>query len=412
MIEAEALPLVTVVTPSFNQARFIRATIESVLSQDYPNIEYIIIDGGSTDGTSGVVAPFSDRLTFISEKDLGQADAINKGLRMGRGSIVAYLNSDDVFLPGAVSAAVAELAANPELGAVYGEGYRIDADGNVIARFEVTESYNLWKLVNVSDYILQQTVFWQRSVFDSIGFFDLDLHYGLDWEILMRTGKRYVMGYIPQFMGCLREYPEAKTSAGGAQRFKEIARILRTHSSYRYPPAYVIYGLDTYEKIVCRRIAVMFRWWPRLAHKLQRAVIRISHQIIGKLAVHSQGLYSDGWASTRVAYMLPPCDGRYIEVIVTLPPGPLERQSIVVRNGRRILARESFTTGTFTLNIPVPEDRWDATLSFTIEAERHFTPEGADRRRLCYILEGVRLSNRYQLPGIGQAAAAQFSRPI
>lgn len=399
VFELEALPLVTVVTPSFNQARFIRATIESVLSQDYPNIEYIIMDGASTDGTSGVVAPYSDRLTIISEKDRGQADAINKGFRMARGSIVAYLNSDDLFLPGAVSAAVAALAEHPELGAVYGEGYRIDSDGNVIARFEVTEPYNLWRLVNVSDYILQQTVFWRRSVFDTIGFFELDLHYGLDWEILMRTGKRYFMGYIPQFMGCLREYPEAKTSAGGAQRFREIARILRMHSSYRYPPAYVIYGLDTYEKIVSRRVGALFGWWPRLARKLQHGVIRFSHQIIGKFAVHAQGIYSDGWASTRVQYMLPPCDGRYIEMTVTLPPGPLDRQSIVVRNGRKIFARESFGTGTFTLSIPVPEDRWDATLSFTIEAARHFVPDGADSRQLCYILENVGFSERYQLPG-------------
>lgn len=399
MIESEALPLVTVVTPSFNQARFIRATIESVLSQDYPNIEYIIMDGGSTDGTSGVVAPYSDRLTFISEKDRGQADAINKGFRMARGSILSYLNSDDLFLPGAVSAAVAALGENPELGAVYGEGYRIDADGNVIARFEVTEPYNLWKLVNVSDYILQQTVFWRRPVFDTIGFFDLNLHYGLDWEILMRTGKRFFMGYVPQFMGCLREYPEAKTSAGGAQRFREIAQILRSHSSYRYPPAYIIYGLDTYEKIVAGRIEALFRWWPRLGRKLQRGVLRISHHLIGKLAVHSQGIYSDGWASTRVHLMLPPSDGRYIELTLTLPPGAIERQSILVRSGRQVFARESFAQGTFTLSIPVPEHLWDGALAFTIETSRYFTPEGADRRRLCYLLEKVGYSARFQLPG-------------
>jgi glycosyltransferase involved in cell wall biosynthesis len=398
-MENEALPLVTVVTPSFNQARFIKATIESVLSQDYPHIEYIIIDGGSTDGTNAVVAPYSERLTFLSEKDRGQGDAINKGFKMASGSIVAYLNSDDLYLPGAVGAAVAALRSNPEFGAVYGEGYRIDADGNVIARFEVTEEYNLWKLVNVSDYILQQTVFWRRSIFDTIGFFDLDLHYGLDWEILMRTGKRYVMGYVPQFMGCLREYPEAKTSAGGAQRFREIARILRAQSSCRFPPAYFIYGLDTYEKIVCRRLGTLFGWWPRLARKLQRGVLRVSHYWIGQAATHSQGLYSDGWASTRVHLMLPPSDGRYIDLIVTLPPAPVERQSIVVRSGRRIFARESFGAGTFTLSIPVPEDLWDAALTFTIETRRYFTPEGADRRRLCYLLEKVGYSERYQLPG-------------
>ncbi len=399
MMETEALPLVTVVTPSFNQARFIRATIESVLSQDYPNIEYIIVDGGSTDGTSAVVAPYGGRLTFRSERDRGQGDAINKGFQMANGSIVAYLNSDDIFLPGAVSAAVAALKENPELGAVYGEGYRIDADGNVISRFEVTEAYNLWKLVNVSDYILQQTVFWRRSVFDTIGYFDLDLHYGLDWEILMRTGKRYVMGYIAQFMGCIREYPEAKTSAGGAQRFREIARILRSQSTYRYPPAYFIYGLDTYEKIVCRRIGAVFGWWPRLARKLQRGVLRVSHYWIGQAATHSQGIYADGWASTRVHQMLPPSDGRYIELTVTLPPSPVERQSVVVRSGRRVFARESFGPGTFTLNIPVPENLWNETLSFTIEAAHHFVRGTEDRRRLCYLLENMKYSERYQLPG-------------
>lgn len=398
-MDRESPPLVTIVTPSFNQAKFIAATIESVLSQDYPNIEYIVVDGGSTDGTSGVVAPYTDRLTFISEIDRGQADAINKGLRMAHGSIVAYLNSDDLLLPGAVSAAVSALGEDPDLGAVYGEGYRIDASGDVIARFEVTESFNLWKLVNVSDYILQQTVFWRREVFDTIGFFDLDLHYGLDWEVLMRTGKRYFMRYLPKFMGCLREYPEAKTSAGGAQRFREIARILHRQSSTRFPPAYFIYGLDTYEKIACLRIDALFSRWPRVARKLRNAVVRFSHRYIGKLAVHSQGLYTDGWASTRAHYMLPPCNGRFIELTVTLPAGTIERQSISVRGGGRVFSRESFQTGTFTLSIPVPEELWSDTLTFTIEAARHFVPGGADNRRLCYILDSVAFSERYQLPG-------------
>src|SRR5579864_7213135 len=99
-------PLVTIVTPSYNQGRFIRATIESVLSQDYPSIEYIIMDGGSTDETAAVVGEYKGRLTFISEHDRGQSHAINKGFRMARGEIVSWLNSDDIILPGAVSHAV------------------------------------------------------------------------------------------------------------------------------------------------------------------------------------------------------------------------------------------------------------------------------------------------------------------
>src|SRR5580704_13013939 len=158
-------PLVTIVTPSFNQGRFIRATIESVLSQDYPNLEYIIMDGGSTDETSAIAAEYGTRLKWISEKDRGQSHAINKGFRMAKGEIVSWLNSDDIILPGAVACAVNAFSRNPRLGAVYGEGYQIDIDGNIKCRFPATEPFNLWKLIYLSDYILQQTAYFRRSVF-------------------------------------------------------------------------------------------------------------------------------------------------------------------------------------------------------------------------------------------------------
>ena len=122
-------PLVTIVTPSYNQGRFIRATIESVLSQDYPHVEYIIMDGGSTDETAAVVEPYRDRLTWISEKDRGQSHAINKGFRMAKGEIVAWLNSDDTIAPGAITHAVEAFERQPGAGAVYGEGYLMDEDG-------------------------------------------------------------------------------------------------------------------------------------------------------------------------------------------------------------------------------------------------------------------------------------------
>src|SRR5947209_8247056 len=117
-------PLVTVVTPSLNQGQFIRATIESVLSQDYPNFEYIIMDAGSTDETAAVVKDYASRLTFISEKDRGQSHAINKGFRMARGEVLSWLNSDDTFLPGSIRTAVTGFLRNPAAGAVYGEGYQ------------------------------------------------------------------------------------------------------------------------------------------------------------------------------------------------------------------------------------------------------------------------------------------------
>src|ERR1700693_3648321 len=140
-----AQPLVTIVTPSYNQGQFIRTTIESVLSQDYPHIEYIIMDGGSKDETAAMVKEYGSRLTWISEKDRGQSHAINKGFRMARGSIISWLNSDDLILPGAVRKAVDGFRQNPEAGAVYGEGYLIDREGKTTGRFPCTEPFNLWK---------------------------------------------------------------------------------------------------------------------------------------------------------------------------------------------------------------------------------------------------------------------------
>ena len=151
-------PLVSIITPSYNQGRFIRATIQSVLAQDYPELEYIVMDGGSADETRSVVKDYASRLTFVSEKDRGQSHAINKGFRLARGSILFWLNSDDVILPGAVRSAVDEFARSPATGAVYGQGYLMDKEGAVTSPFSATGPFNLWKLVYLSDYILQQTL--------------------------------------------------------------------------------------------------------------------------------------------------------------------------------------------------------------------------------------------------------------
>src|SRR5439155_10404373 len=118
-----------------------------------------------------------------------------------------------------------------------------------------------WKLIYLSDYILQQTVYFRKSVFNDVGLLDENLHWGLDWDLLIRIGKRYPLQYIPEYMGCLREYGEAKSFSGGARRFRELVRIMRRHGGLRYPPGYISYGLDTYEKIVC---AMIERWTPRL----------------------------------------------------------------------------------------------------------------------------------------------------
>ena len=393
------LPLVTVITPSYNQGRFIRETIESVLSQQYPNLEYIVMDGLSSDDTAQVCAEYADRLTFVAEKDQGQSDAINKGFAVARGEIVAWLNSDDVFLPGAIERAVEAFLREPELGAVYGEGYQVDVDGEVKQRFAVTEPFNLWKLVYMSDYILQQTVFFRREVFDEVGWLDRDLHYGMDWEILIRIGKRFMLRYLPYYMGSLREHGEAKTATGGAVRFRELTTIMRRHGKLRFPPGYVIYGLETYQRIWNQWIAKIFHGaFSRIGTKLQALVARICQKAIHHTVRECQGLYADGWATKRLRYMMPPGHGRFLEIDVSLPEGMFERQRLTLLIEGQAIAIESFGSGDYRLSIRLPERCWDQTVEFIIEADRVFTaPQNAavrDDRKLCYILRGVSYSER------------------
>src|SRR5580658_2111203 len=316
-------PLVTIVTPSYNQGPFIRSTIESVLSQDYSSLEYIIMDGGSTDETASVVKDYSSRLTWISEKDRGQSHAINKGFRMARGKIVSWLNSDDTILAGAVRTAVDALKREPDAGAVYGEGYCMNKEGVITCKFPHTQPFNLWKLVHLSDYILQQTVYFRRSCVEEIGFLKEDLHFVMDWDLLIRIALKHPVLYVPEYLGCIREYPEAKSFSGGARRISEIRQVLGEHTGLRYPPGYIVYGLDTYRKIWCDWVEERTPPILRLPGAKLRSLISIACGLwIDRTIAHSQGWYPDGWAGRTVRVMLPPTRGRAILIEGELPNNP------------------------------------------------------------------------------------------
>ena len=237
-------PLVSIITPSYNQGHFIEETINSVLDQKYPNLEYIIIDGCSTDNSLSIIKKYERRLKWISEQDYGQSNAINKGFRLAKGDIVAWLNSDDTYMPGAVNEAV-EYFKHHNVALVYGEGNIIDEHGKKVKRFEATQSFDLWTLVNVWDYIMQPTTFFKKEALASIGYLDESLHWTMDWDLWIRLAKKFEVGYINKILANSREYEETKTSTGSWKRFAEICKVLRRYGEKRYPPAYFIYGAST-----------------------------------------------------------------------------------------------------------------------------------------------------------------------
>ena len=385
-------PLVSIITPSFNQGHFIQATIESVLSQDYPHVEYIIMDGGSTDSTADVVRPYQDSLTFISEKDRGQTHAINKGLLLAKGDIVAYLNSDDTLLPGAIRTAVDAMGAHPTVGAIYGDGYQIDFHGNVKNKFPFTEPFNLWKLTFVLDYILQQSVFFRRACLQEIGWFNEDLHFGMDWDILVRLGKRYGLAYVPAELGCLREYEAAKSFAGGARRFQELGDLVRAQSGEKFPPGWWFYGLDTYDKIGAEHIR---RWLPGpLGRYVATRFVHLCRYRIDQEQYHSQGLFPDGWAAETLHWMLPACHANAV-IRGALPAWakPLERQHLRVYVNGRLITEQQPGPGEFTITVPLQHTPEPRAAVLRIEAETAVVPAreglGADSRRLAWQILGI-----------------------
>ncbi len=219
-----SLPLVTIVTPSFNQARFLEATLRSVLEQDYPHIEYIIVDGGSTDGSVDIIRRYAERLSWwISEKDSGQSEAVNKGLQRARGEIIGWLNSDDVYLPGAFSAAVAAFHSHPEAGLVYGDALAINAHGQPFNRMRARQ-YTLADLL-AFNIICQPAAFMRRSVLEQVNYLDPRYHLLMDNLLWMYMARIAPIVYIPQTWAAARYHEQAKNRTRGAAYGRE-AKVL------------------------------------------------------------------------------------------------------------------------------------------------------------------------------------------
>ncbi len=282
-------PVVSIVTPSFNQGAFIHQTIDSVLGQDYPHIDYRVIDGGSTDDTLAVLKSYGDRLAWVSEKDRGQADAINKGMAQARGAIRAYLNSDDLLRPGAVRRVVEHFTQRPACDLVYGRDALIDASGRFLGLFPTAE-YSFEALADCC-CISQPAAFWRARLADTIGPFDETLHLVMDYDYWLRAGAAgMTLEHVPDVLAHTRMHRQTKTNGSGPEAhrdrfYRELFGVCLRHAGYvssRYVHAWLYASvfparpwLRRYEDLVVRVVQTWYHNRYRRGKKPWRALVSV-----------------------------------------------------------------------------------------------------------------------------------------
>ena len=247
------VPIISVVTPSFNQGQYLEQAIDSVLSQNYPKLEYIIIDGGSTDNSLATIKKYKKYLTYWQSKpDKGQSDAINKGLKIASGQIASWLNSDDYYLSGCFNIVANSYWKNSKASFYYGNGLRVDENGKIKEKFfkNGTVVFDLTALIFGLNYILQPSTFINNSWLKKINYLDPDLKYGMDSDLWIRLAKMAMPEPIGNCLAASREYGDTKTSSGSFERIEELRKIAERHSGCPITPGALLYFLDALYKYV------------------------------------------------------------------------------------------------------------------------------------------------------------------
>ncbi len=225
---------ISIVTPSYNQGRFIEETIKSVIEQDFNDFEYIVMDGGSSDETIEILKKYNDSIKWFSKKDKGQSDAINQGLKLATGDIVAYINSDDFYLSGTFRKVANYFNNNPKAKILTGDYTIIDEFGNknqrVVAQYKkLLRQFPSLNMLSFANFIIQPSTFWRRSLLEEIGYFNEDLHYVMDYEYWMRVLQKYDLHVLPDTLSVFRIHSLSK---GGHQFEKQFEEELEIAGKY------------------------------------------------------------------------------------------------------------------------------------------------------------------------------------
>lgn len=248
--------LVSIITPSYNQRQYLEETIESVLNQTYPSLEYIIVDGGSTDGSLDLIEDYSNQIDlFISEPDQGQTDAINKGFRHAQGDYLAWINSDDTYQPKAVEEAVHYLEAHPRAGMVYGDAMIIDENGHPLAKFNAQPT-NYERLLRGSVNIPQPAAFWRSNLWVQVGPLDPAFYFAMDYDLWVRLAEVSELHYLPRHWANFRLHSGAKTIAADDRCWPEMKKVFLREGGGFLSPFMVKYVLR-------KTFAPFWQWYKR-----------------------------------------------------------------------------------------------------------------------------------------------------
>lgn len=255
-VKDELCPRISVVTPSYNQGQFLEECITSVLRQNYPDLEFIIIDGGSSDESVHIIKEHGADFTFwCSEPDGGQAAAINKGFRRASGELVAWLNADDFYLPGALGHVARAYGQNPRAPFYFGDGLRVDEKGSTLGGFfpRGRVSFSLPALTYGMNCLLQPATFINRARLGEVGYLDPTLHYGLDTDLWLRLARLGEPAPVPALLAASREYGRTKTATGSFKRVEELRQIAERYAGVAMTPGTLCYFLDTLHRLAHER---------------------------------------------------------------------------------------------------------------------------------------------------------------
>ena len=261
-------PKISIITPSFNQGMYLEETILSIIGQNYPNLEYIIIDGGSTDNSVEIIKKYEKHLAYwVSEKDKGQSDAINKGFKKATGEIVCWLNSDDILVENALLNVANFFSENPDMDVVNGNLILIDKSSNILSGYFILKQKN-WYAKRGIYYISQPSMFWKRRVIDSIGLLREDLHTQMDKEFLIRIFENnFKIGRLEKILAGFRIHIDSKGALGAGSEInvRDVSKLEKLYSQrYVQRPNLLfqsIYGLEKlFKGLYLRKYLFDLKW--------------------------------------------------------------------------------------------------------------------------------------------------------